>query len=164
MRVSLTRFGVEFMDWNGIFESWKTIIRTNKHKALSLQEVELDRWFLILHSILKAWTIQFMHKFIMSFVFHFYILDWCLEFELVLQPKSQNLRALQNETHMGASILNTARYSAANTKCEPNIICNSSWSFWGFIVLQLLSLTKWFFIQISIIDDNISSQVADKRR
>ena len=33
-----------------------------------------------------------------------------------------------------------------------------------FIVLQLLSLTKCCFIQISIIHDNIPSQVADKRR
>ena len=37
--------------------------------------------------------------------------------------------------------------------------------FWGdyrFTVLQLLSLTKWLFIQISIIHDNISSQVAGR--
>ena len=33
-----------------------------------------------------------------------------------------------------------------------------------FKVLQLLSLTKWVFIYISIIHDNISSQAADKRR
>ena len=33
-----------------------------------------------------------------------------------------------------------------------------------FTVLQLLSLTKWFLIQILIIHDNISSQVADKRK
>ena len=31
-------------------------------------------------------------------------------------------------------------------------------------MLQLLLLTKWIFIQISIIHDNISSQDADKRR
>ena len=31
-------------------------------------------------------------------------------------------------------------------------------------MLQLLSLTKWFFNQISVIHDNISSQVVDKRR
>jgi hypothetical protein len=33
-----------------------------------------------------------------------------------------------------------------------------------FTVLQLLSLTKWNFIHISIIHDNILSQVIDKRR
>ena len=33
-----------------------------------------------------------------------------------------------------------------------------------FIVLQILSLSKWFFIQFSIIHDNISLQVVDKRR
>ena len=31
-------------------------------------------------------------------------------------------------------------------------------------VMQLLPLTKWFFIQISIIHDNVSSQVPDNRR
>ena len=33
-----------------------------------------------------------------------------------------------------------------------------------FAVLQLLSLTEWFFIQISIIHDNISLHVDYKRR
>ena len=47
--------------------------RTNKHRALSLQEVELDGWFLILHIVLKTFTISFMHKFNMSFIFHNYI-------------------------------------------------------------------------------------------
>ena len=31
-----------------------------------------------------------------------------------------------------------------------------------FIIMQLLSLAKWFFIQISIVHDNISSEVASK--
>jgi hypothetical protein len=35
---------------------------------------------------------------------------------------------------------------------------------YSFTTLQLLSLTKQIFIQISIIHDNISSQVVDKRR
>ena len=48
--------------------------RTNNHRVLSLQEVELDDWFLILDIVQKTCTIQFMHKFNMSFVFHFYIL------------------------------------------------------------------------------------------
>ena len=38
MTVSLNGFGVEFMDWNGIFESWKTAIISNKGRALSLQK------------------------------------------------------------------------------------------------------------------------------
>ena len=38
MRVSLNGFGVEFMNWNGIFESWKTATRSNKRRALSLQK------------------------------------------------------------------------------------------------------------------------------
>ena len=42
MRVSLNSLGVEFMDWNGIFDTWKTATVTNKRRALSLQEVELD--------------------------------------------------------------------------------------------------------------------------
>ena len=42
MRVSLNKLGVEFMDWNGIFDTCKTATITNKRRALSLQEVELD--------------------------------------------------------------------------------------------------------------------------
>ena len=45
--------------------------RTNKRRALSLQEMELEGWFLILHIVLETCTIQFMHKFNMSFVFRF---------------------------------------------------------------------------------------------
>ena len=48
--------------------------RTNEHRALSLREVELDDWFLILHIVLETCTTWFMRKFSMSFVFHFYIL------------------------------------------------------------------------------------------
>ena len=33
-----------------------------------------------------------------------------------------------------------------------------------FTALQLLSLIKWFSIQVSIIHDNISSQVANNRK
>jgi hypothetical protein len=47
-------------------------IRSKKHRALSLlQEMELDGWFFILRIILETCTIQFMHKFNMSFVFSF---------------------------------------------------------------------------------------------
>ena len=49
-------------------------IRTNKRRALPLQEVELDGWFLILHIILETCTTWFMQKFNMSLVFSFYIL------------------------------------------------------------------------------------------
>ena len=82
------------------------VTRTNKHRALSLQEVELDGWFLILHIVLETCTMLFMHKFNMSFVIHFYILgltSWIWTFQL----KGWNLRTLQNETHMRSSILNT---------------------------------------------------------
>ena len=48
MKVSLNSLGVEFMDWNRIFDTWKTATVTNKHMALSLQEVELDGWFFII--------------------------------------------------------------------------------------------------------------------
>jgi hypothetical protein len=40
-RVSLNGVEVEFMDWNGNLESWKTATRTNKRRAMSLQEVEI---------------------------------------------------------------------------------------------------------------------------
>ena len=50
------------------------VTRTNKRRALSLQKVESHDWFLILHIVLELCTIYFIHKFDMSFVFHFYIL------------------------------------------------------------------------------------------
>ena len=84
------------------------VTRTNKRRALSLQEVELDGWFLILHIVLETCTIYCNScttlMWILSFISIF--LDWRLEFEPALQFKSWNLRALQNETHVGASILN----------------------------------------------------------
>ena len=43
------------MDGNGIFESLETATRTNKGRTLSLEEVELDGSFLILHIILEAY-------------------------------------------------------------------------------------------------------------
>jgi hypothetical protein len=48
MRVSLNSLGVEFIDWNGIFDTWKTATVTNKRRALSLQEMKLDGWFFII--------------------------------------------------------------------------------------------------------------------
>ena len=45
-----------------------------------------------------------MHMFNMNFIFHFY---YILGFERALDLKSWNVTALQNETHMRASILNT---------------------------------------------------------
>ena len=48
--------------------------RINKRRALSRQEVEYDGWFLVFHIVLQTRTIIFMHRFNMSFVFHFYIL------------------------------------------------------------------------------------------
>ena len=81
--------------------------RTNKRRALSLREVESDGWFLIPHIALETCTEQFMQKFHMSFEFHTIFLDWRLGFELALQLNDWILRALQNETHMKISILNT---------------------------------------------------------
>ena len=50
------------------------IIRTNKRRALSLQEVELDGRFLILHIVLETCTILVMYKSNTSFAFRFHIL------------------------------------------------------------------------------------------
>ena len=55
MKVSLNSLGVEFMDWNRIFDTWKTATVTNKHMALSLQEVELDGWFFIISLYYKQY-------------------------------------------------------------------------------------------------------------
>ena len=84
-------------------------IRTNKRRALSLQEVGLDGWFLILHIILEIHTnvnhAQVLYEFCISFL-HSWI-D-----VLNLKQRSWNLRALQNGTHVRASILNTGGYGA----------------------------------------------------
>ena len=48
--------------------------RTNKRMASSLQEVELDGRFLILHSVRRNMYHIIMHEFNMSFTFHCYIL------------------------------------------------------------------------------------------
>ena len=50
------------------------VTRTSKRRALSLQEVESDGRFLVLHIVLDTCTIWFIYKFNMSYVFHFYIL------------------------------------------------------------------------------------------
>ena len=56
-----------------------------------------------------------MHKFILiwGLCFISIFLDWCLGFERALQSKSWILRALQNETHTRASILNTGNTTRA---------------------------------------------------
>ena len=49
--------------------------------------------------------------------------------------------------------------SVTNTRCKPNTICHSLLKrsvHYRFTILQLLSLTKWFFIQMSTIHDNVS--------
>ena len=56
-------------------------------------------------------------------------------------------------------------FSVTNIKYQTNIICHSLFFLcYRFTMLQLLSPTKQYFIQIFIIHDNISSQVDDKRR
>jgi len=82
--------------------------RTNERMSLSLQEVELDGWFVILQIVLETCTyhILFMHKFNVSVLYFISVfLDWRLGFEPTLQLKSWNLRVCENETCMRASIL-----------------------------------------------------------
>ena len=54
--------------------------------------------------------------------------------------------------------------SVTNTKCEVNIPRKVLGDYRFTIMLQVLSLTKWFDIQISITRDDISSQATHKRR
>ena len=85
--------------------------RINKRRALSLQKAESDGRFSILHNHTRThvpydsctsltWVLYFITVF----------LDWRLGLEQALQLKSWNLRAIQNETRMRASILNSAIY------------------------------------------------------
>ena len=62
----------EDVTWSPQYNTLAT--RTNKRRALSLQEVESNRWYLNLHFVLETCTIWFMHKCSMSLTFHFYIL------------------------------------------------------------------------------------------
>ena len=72
---SKTQPHIENEDVNWSPQSNLPITRTDKRtRALSLQEMELDDWFLNLHIVLETCTRSFMHKFNMSLVIHFYIL------------------------------------------------------------------------------------------
>ena len=75
--------------------------RTNKRRALSLQEVEVDAWFLILHIVLETCTTSFKHKFNMSFICHFYTIGLMCWIWTNLQLKRWSLKALQNELIWG---------------------------------------------------------------
>ena len=98
--------------------------RTNKHRALSLQEVELDGWFLILRIIYrKLVPYNSCTSWIWVMCFISILLYWRHEFELALQLKSWNLRALQNETRMRAPILST---DCEHTWCTHTYSTNNS--------------------------------------
>ena len=59
------------------------------------------------------------------------------------------------------------RYSVTNTSMLTQQYLPFFVNFLGdyrITLLQLLSFTKWFFIQVSITHDDSSSQVVDKRR
>ena len=87
----------EGVTWNPQYNLTPT--RTNKRRALSLQEVESDGWFLILHVTLETCIIQnpcTSSIWVLYFISIFW--DWRRE----LEP------TFQNETRMSASILNTA--------------------------------------------------------
>ena len=118
-------FKIEYEDvtWSPQYNLSAT--RTNKRRALSLPNIELDDWFLFLQIVLETsyhsctsltWVLYFISIF----------LDWRLGFERAFQLKGWNLRALQNETHMRASILNTASYLA-----NPFQMIRDKWSLWA---------------------------------
>ena len=83
-----TRIENEDVRWSPQYNMPTT--RTNRHRALSLREVELDDLFLILHIVLETCTIEFMHQFTVSFVSHFYILR--LTSWIWTSPSTQRLK------------------------------------------------------------------------
>ena len=101
--------------------------RTNKCKALLIQEVGLDGWFLILTLYWKHVPCNSCTSLTWVLDFHSTFLDWRLGFEPTLQMNGWNSRALQNETHMRASILNTAL--GHREQCHPRApwACQVSW-------------------------------------
>ena len=84
---------------------WSARHKNNKRKALSLHEVEVNGLFLISHIVLKTCTMYFMHKFDMSFVFHFYILGLMSWIWTNLSAEELKFESLPNEILMRASIL-----------------------------------------------------------
>ena len=71
------------MDWNGIFDTWKTTIITNKRRALSLQEVEFmvnSSLFHCTRSMYHANHAYFKYKFYISLNFSIDILDLDMPF------------------------------------------------------------------------------------
>ena len=92
---------------------------------------------------------------------------WTLVIELgkyTLSCKAPARRATLNiciwchQLYLSCSILIVHHpCNVANTKCKPNIICHSLEYNLGIRGLwcQFLSLTLWFFVQISIIHDNM---------
>jgi hypothetical protein len=83
------------------------VTKTNKRRTLSLQRSGI-RW-LILDSSHYTWNMYHMTLYtilVWALYFNSIFLDWRLGFEPTLQPHSWNLRALQNEIHRRASILN----------------------------------------------------------
>ena len=69
----------------------------------------VDSWFF--HIVLKTCTIYNSCTSLIRVLYFFFLyifLDWRPRFEPALQLNDWNLRALQNETRMRASILNTA--------------------------------------------------------
>ena len=63
-----------------------------------------------------------MHKLSMSLCFISIFLDWCLGFEPTIRLKCKNLRPLQNETHMRASILTTGIEAVTRPFQEQSVI------------------------------------------
>ena len=124
------------------------VTRTNKRRALSSQEVELDGWFLIFTLYCKH--VPYNSCTTLTWVLYFtpIFLDWRLEFEQALQLKGCNLWTLHNETQMRASILNTGSKCANRVvltlkgQCKPHglgIMLGGSCS------KLLLHCTKWDF-------------------
>ena len=81
--------------------------RTKKRRALSLQEVKLDGWFLILHIMLETCTTLFMHKFNMGLIFHFYTLGLTSWIWRSSSTETLKFKSPSKWTLVRASILNT---------------------------------------------------------
>ena len=77
----------DYISWSPQYNLPAT--KTNKRRALSLQTVELDGWFLILHIVLKPCTMYHVNHTSLIWVLYFIsiLLDWRLEFEPTLQLK-----------------------------------------------------------------------------
>jgi hypothetical protein len=100
--------------------------RTNKCRALSLQEMQLDGWFLIRHIVLETCTIEFMHKFKVTF----YILE--LTSWIWTSPSTERLKFERHSKWNSYESFNLEHWRLGR----------SAWEIWTIWALGIFDVTQ----------------------